>query len=244
MGQECGGSFSIIIKSLMIRIKFIVEGRTESSFISQLLAPYLLRKNIDCKPVSINGDIEFHKAFRNIRNAMKEDQNAYVSTMFDFYGISGKWPGKKDVEAYKKRCAKPRSIEMGEILNAKITEAVKEHWQDDRINMARFIPYFQVHEFEALVFCDQNILAERLGCNPNDAVFNGIEFNDPEMINGPDKIAPSYRIINIFRQKGESYNKVSTGINLAKKIGIETMRKKCPNFNSWLKELENLKPLS
>lgn len=228
----------------MLRIRLIVEGRTESRFVLQLLAPYLLEKDIDCRPITMGGGVEFHKAFRNIRDAMKEDQNAYISTMFDFYGIRGEWPGRKDVEAYNKSGAETPSIEMGKILNAKITEAVRSNIRDSRINMARFIPYFQIYEFEALIFCDLKILAARIGCSHSDSVFKGINFNSPETINGTLETSPSHRMTRIFDQKGERYIKSQTGIKLAQQIGIEAMRKKCPNFNSWLKELENLKPLS
>ncbi|MCH9664648.1 MAG: DUF4276 family protein [Gammaproteobacteria bacterium] len=227
----------------MIRARLIVEGKTESKFISQLLAPYLLEKNIDCRAIAIDGNVEFQRTCRAIRDSMKEDPNAYISTMFDFYGIHDAWPGKKDVKDRFKTGAEITSIEIGKILNARTIEAVKDHLKDSSINMSRFKPYFQIHEFEALVFCDQNILAKRIGANPNDAVFKGIDFNYPEMINDTRETSPSHRIFKIFDQKGTSYNKTSTSIEIVKEIGIAPMRSVCPNFNFWLKELESLKPL-
>ncbi len=243
MAKGCGGGVSLIEEHLMIRVKLIVEGVTEREFVLRLLRPYLLDKNIDCIPIKMGGDVGFYRAVHSIEDSMQKDKNAYVSTMFDFYGIRGEWPGKKDVKNLVKTGKQMTSIEIGRILNAMIIEELKQHFTDDRINMARFKPYFQVHEFEALVFCDRNILAASIGCNPGDSVFKGIDFNHPEMINDTQETSPSYRLINVFGQKGKSYDKIYTGIEIAKEIGIDPMRNKCPNFNAWLKELENLKPL-
>ncbi len=226
----------------MIRIKLIVEGATEREFVSKLLTPYFSDKNIFFETITIDGNVEFQRVFRNIRDAMKKDQKVYVSTMFDFYGIHSKWPGRKDIESLIKTGSAVTSLQIGEALNKRLEEEVKKNLGDNNINTFRFIPYFQIYEFEALVFCDQNILAAEIGCNPNATAFKEIDFNNPEMINGRRDTSPSHRLGNVFELHNQVYYKY-TGIEITKEIGIETMRQKCPNFNAWLKELENLKPL-
>lgn len=167
--------------------------------------------------------------------------------MFDFYGICREWPGKKDITELKKTGKSLTSLEMGKQMNEVMYAAVKNEWGggdgygDGRIT--RFKPYFQIHEFEALLFSDRDILAKHLNCKPDSIDISEDNFSNPEMINDDENTAPSKRIDRIFNSRNAIYDKTTIGINLAKKLGIDLIRKKCPNFNSWLSELEALTPL-
>ncbi len=230
----------------MIKILIFVEGLTERKFAENLLQEYLNPNKFHISVTYLNkkgGDIEFEKAYKNIHKSIK-DGDRYVSTMFDFYGIDSKWPGNEDAKKFIKTGKKVTSLKIAETLNDRTKEEVEKRLGDRGIDICRFKPYFQIHEFEALVFCDQNILASEIGCKPKDPVFKGIKFNNPELINGKRDTSPSHRLENIFDKKKKLYTKTYTGIKLAQQIGIDAMRKKCPNFDSWLKELESLKPLS
>jgi hypothetical protein len=61
-------------------------------------------------------------------------------------------------------------------------------------------------------------------------------FNNPEEINDEPNSPPSNRI----QALKNDYRKVAMGKTVSKAIGIQTIRKQCPHFNSWLNKLENL----
>jgi hypothetical protein len=62
------------------------------------------------------------------------------------------------------------------------------------------------------------------------------DFNSPEHINDGYVTAPSKRILGIFSQ----YDKVLHGSLVALDIGLDTIRRECPMFNSWIERLESL----
>jgi hypothetical protein len=57
----------------------------------------------------------------------------------------------------------------------------------------------------------------------------------PEEINDEPNSAPSNRI----QALKNDYRKVAMGKTVSEAIGIQTIRKQCPHFNSWLNKLEN-----
>lgn len=56
------------------------------------------------------------------------------------------------------------------------------------------------------------------------------------MINDGYTTAPSKRIVSIFSQ----YDKVLHGSLVALDIGLDTIRRECPMFNSWIERIESL----
>lgn len=112
------------------------------------------------------------------------------------------------------------------------------------INDGRFIPYIQLHEFEALLFCGIAHIAKYYpGCDKrckqleNDLLDAG---GNPELINNGPSTAPSKRIIKAIegdKKTHYNYNKPVTGKNVVKQIGIETLRAKCRHFNDWIEKL-------
>ena len=105
-------------------------------------------------------------------------------------------------------------------------------------SVRRFIPYVQMYEFEGLLFSspeaigtvlhDQNVTDWAQGVLDQ---FN----NNPEEINDAPQTAPSKRII----QK-TNYRKTTHGPNIAKEIGLPTMREMCLGFSEWLTKIEAL----
>jgi hypothetical protein len=63
-------------------------------------------------------------------------------------------------------------------------------------------------------------------------------FIEPEAINNSAQTAPSKRL-DAWSKNG-SFAKTTLGIAIASKIGIVQMRKKCPLFNAWIAEFENI----
>lgn len=104
-------------------------------------------------------------------------------------------------------------------------------------NRMRFIPYVQMHEFEALLFSDAKALANGLRL-PNDTPVRTItrQFRTPEEINDSEQTAPSKRI----KELSESHDKQRQGILISQRIGLARMRAECPHFNAWIEKLEAL----
>jgi hypothetical protein len=124
---------------------------------------------------------------------------------------------------------------------AQIERAVKEDIVAELPDLrpdVRFLPYFQLHEFEGLLFSDPVAFAAGLGQPNLTARFEGIrnQFETPEDINDDPNTAPSKQVISAYPR----YRKVLNGTQAAKAVGIARMRQECPHFRQWLEQLEAL----
>lgn len=63
-----------------------------------------------------------------------------------------------------------------------------------------------------------------------------VKEKNPELINDGPETAPSKRIERLIPE----YDKVIAGKQIAREIGIETLREKCRHFGEWLSRLEGL----
>lgn len=223
----------------MIRLNIIVEGQTEETFVNKMLGPHLGALNVFVSARCVQtgrkrgrifrgGMISYLKAQNDIKLWMKEDKGDDVrfTTMFDFYRLPSDFPGiveaKQISDPYKK-------IEVAE---EKLEADIASH---------RFIPYLQLHEYEALLFSDldkfhhyyidHNSQLNKL----KQDVFGVI---NPELINDNPETAPSKRIIKYLPfYEGE---KPSAGPIIAEHIGLQRIRSKCQHFNEWVSLLERL----
>ena len=102
----------------------------------------------------------------------------------------------------------------------------------------RFIPYLQLHEYEALLFSDPIAFASGINQPQLASRFQQIrdEFPTPEDIDDDPQTAPSKRILATYR----AYQKVLDGTLGARAVGIERMRQECPHFHEWVQRLEAL----
>jgi hypothetical protein len=94
-----------------------------------------------------------------------------------------------------------------------------------------------MHEIEALYFSDPVSLAEKM--NVKQAVIDSIlrECGEPEAINDNFDTAPSHRLEKLSPR----FKKTTTGIEIAKTIGIRKMREHCPLFDECVGKIESLK---
>lgn len=214
----------------MIRINIICEGSTEENFISKILYPHFILKNILVTPRNIKTGSSYGKLKANVIQWLKEDSAAYVSTLLDIYGMGNKYPGyeeSKAMEPYAKAIA--------------IEQAFKSDIENADLSVYRFIPHFLLHEFGALLFSDCAILEEFLSLDynfPSGALQNiRNKFETPEHINDSPLTSPSKRILSVI----PSYEKVADGILIAEAISLDKLRAACHHFNNWLTTLENLK---
>lgn len=218
-----------------IEVMAVVEGKTEQRFIEKILCKYLADKNIAIKAVLISkkgekgGDVRFCRAKIDIRNFLKQRSDTYVTTFIDYYGIK-EWPGVDEVPE------RANPTQIASIINEATKEELAAKYPDIQVER-RFIPFIAVHEFEALLFSDSRILASKLSISEEVVQAVLEECEEPEAINNSRETAPSKRIHTL---SSGTFKKTLTGLDIAEAIGIQKMRDKCPNFNAWLKALEEI----
>lgn len=191
------------------------------------------RYSNDC-PKSGKGD-NYDKLRYNIVQWMKEESGAYVTTLVDLYGMNDDFPG------YQESKNKPPFEKV-----AAVEAALKADIDREGFDVRRFIPHFQLHEFEALLFSEPSVLQDWLALyRPiQDNVFQQIRaaFETPEHINDNPNTAPSKRIEQASSAY-DKYDKVAEGVLIAEDIGLEKMRGACLHFDEWISELEQLPEL-
>jgi len=221
-----------------VEVVLIVEGPTEQNFVKDLLAPYMLDRNVILtasileKPGQNGGEVKFARARNDIEKHLKQRPDTFVSLMLDFYGIKADWPGYHESRAASWHTHQQRA----KIKNDATASAVNGLFPT--LNpKERFIPYISMYEIEALYFSDPAVLANKLGVRQKliDAILH--ECGEPEAINNSNQTAPSKRLEKLSNK----FKKTATGIAIAKEIGISKMRVACPLFDAWLTTLENLK---
>ena len=226
-----------------IEIYIIVEGQTEQTFVRDVLAPQMTHKGIYMLPVLIGkpgqkgGDIKFERAKTDIGHFLKQRNETYVSTMFDYFRIDSEWPGKAEVLRQIQNGTTLSASHKAEILeDATHNEIVRTFPRCDSKN--RFLPYIEMHEFEALLFSDADILAEKTEIDVSLVRKIIKDYDNPEEINDDPAKAPSKRLEAIKN----GYRKVAMGKTVSEAIGIEGIRRQCPHFNNWLTKLEMTNP--
>ncbi len=223
-----------------ILIHAFVEGPTEKIFINKILKPYLCKKNIDIivtvlstskKQKVKGGDVKFSRAKDEIINHLKQRTDTFITTMIDYYALK-EWPGLDEIKAKKSNRI------LSSIADTLETSCKKEIGNISNADR-RFIPYIVMHEFEALLFSNPEILAKHINVKKDliDKIL--IKCGEPEAINNSPQTAPSKRL----KSWDSSFRKTGTGIAIAEEIGIDTIRQKCPLFDKWLAKIESLAEL-
>lgn len=222
----------------MSEIVAIVEGQTEQTFVRDHLAAHLGGRGITIwavlsgKTRRLGGARPWSSTRKDIVNTLKEGR--FCTTMFDFYAMPKDWPGRED--------AGQHSWEYrGDHVEQEIREDI-ENAIGDAFNPTQFIPYVQVHEFEALLFCETSKLAEvaaTLSDRPASYFQDKLEQiieeqGDAEAINDSFEACPSRRIKNLV----PGYRKRLHGPIVAGRIGLDKLRVACRHFGAWVEKLE------
>ena len=211
----------------------IAEGPTEQKFVKELLAPHMAGQGVYLtaiilhKPGQKGGDVKFARVRNDIERQLKQRSDTFLTLFIDYYGIKSDWPDESKLQLTHTRKA--------EVINSATAKEV-ERLFPERDRLRRFIPYVSMHEIEALYFSDPARIASELGVRQSSVDAILAECGEPESINDHSATAPSKRLERL----NERFKKTSTGINIAKAIGIPKMRSACPLFNKWLEQLEKL----
>ncbi len=214
-------------------LRVFCEGATERTFVSNVLHPHLKAFQVYAHPVMRidKGKETGVSSWPLIRKDLMKDvgrarSHQYFTTMFDLYRF---------------HC--PRfDIPDGLTSYEKVLEIERQMKAD--LDNPRFIPYLQLHEFEALCFVD---LGEIPKSFPDR--FQAVERSigqlkasvsqlQPEEIDEGPTTAPSKRIIAAVPE----YRRLKpvVGPQIVGRIGLHVLREKCPHFGEWLSQLEKI----
>jgi len=196
----------------MIRLHAVVEGQTEETFVNQVLAPALAARNVfmdvHCittgrrkSSVFRGGVIQYQHLKTDLTLWMKQDQKpeAWFTTMVDLYALPDDFPGYANCRRHADPVGRVECLEDGLLAD---------------LSHRRFIPYIQLHEFEALLFSDPRPFENAFPNNP--AVTQKIaairsQFPTPEHIDDRRDMAPSKRILAVL----PDYKKTVAGVQVA-----------------------------
>lgn len=221
----------------MKRIIIIVEGQTEEEFVKEILRPFFWEHGLyDVRPILIQtsvgrkvGGVRFSRehlknkggfvSYDHLKNDslryLKSEQDIVVTTFVDFFRRPNNLPQAA-------ACAqKPTTTAQVDCLMEKMSNDVKD---------PRFIPYIQLHEFETLLFSNNDGFAAYL---PNIASHTArivAEYDNPEDINSGPSTSPANRILHFY----PAYDKNVDGPLLALEVSLDVMRQRCPRFRRWL----------
>lgn len=222
---------------MSVTLRIVVEGQTEETFVNEILEPHLATLSVRASahvvdPIEKSGYSHpgglnnFAQAETDINLWLNHERGSggHVTTMFDLYELPNDFPGYDVSAAFNDPYQRVQTLE----------NALAQEINDDR-----FIPYIQLHEFEALLLCDPRRFESWFN-NCMDGITRLVEmvatFESPEHVNADDP--PSKRI---DRELLNYYNyKRTAGLEAARQIGLDKMRAKCAHFADWFGKLENL----
>lgn len=218
-----------------MRLNIITEGQSEETFVRDVLAPYLGERGTYAVARSVEtsrrrgvglyrgGLRNYLKARNDIERWLSEDSGAFVTTMFDLYRLPASFPSASGGSTSSTPLARVERLETA------LTHDISNH---------RFIPYIQLHEFEALLYSDVTAIeAELLPILGQSRLIELQAIRDtvasPEEINEGLTTSPSQRLLALY----PAYDKIVHGTLIARRIGVEVIRKSCPHFNQWIARL-------
>ena len=219
-------------------LHILCEGQTEERFVKEVLSPYLQQSGIFTKPILLvtskkknakGGMLSYTQAKRDLtllRKQYRDNDNEHhiFTTMFDYYALPEDFPGFKESK-----------------LMSDVRERISFLENKFFAEMATdaFIPYIQLHEFEALLFVDINQLKPEYplaDANILKLKSETDKYGDPEMIDDGPATAPSKRIITAL-ERYYHYNKVKSGSSTTSRIGMDALLENCRHFREWIERI-------
>ncbi len=205
----------------MRRLYVACEGLTEVNFVTAVLKPHL--EGLADHKLSVSApNLKGFKTYAALRKDLKRLLvSGDVTTMIDLFKLASDFPGRAE------------SVELPPV--DRVAEMERRFGED--IADSHFVPYLQLHEFEALVLADLRPLARR---HPNrereiaDLERRLRQFPTPEHVNRMQP--PSYWITQFIPE----YNKTLDGMIVTAETGLPALRERCPHFGQWIDQLGKL----
>src|ERR1700682_1265006 len=171
------------------RVLVLVEGQTEEGFVKRVMRPEFEPRKIFFTPTllvtkrvkdgpSFKGGVTSYTSFkRDLRLLLKGAGDALVTTMLDYYGLPGDFPGMD---------TRPTGGPHARV--AHVEKLIREDLGDPK----NFLPFLVLHEFEALLFSSKEELP-RVMTDAKGTSFAAIRdsVQTPEEIDEGPQSAPS-----------------------------------------------------
>lgn len=225
----------------MARLYLFAEGQTELTFADKVLKPHLASLGLYLHPpvliaharkkgrVHRGGGRRYAPMKNDILRFLAQEKGAdvFFTTMIDLYAISADAPGLAEADKLNH-------------MPAQRVEALERAFAED-IKDDRFVPYIQLHEYEAYLFSDPACFGYFYDHHEKQiaalqAIADG--YTTPELIDDGPLSAPSKRIVDVLPDYEDA--KAAVGPQVAELIGLDVIRRKCPHFSAWLTRLESL----
>jgi hypothetical protein len=226
----------------MIRLYLYVEGQTEQLYAETVLRDHLARRDVFVEGAILAATRRRHGAvqrgggrhFLPMRNDLARllrqhhGPDVRFTTMFDLYSLYADFPGTEEANRQKHI-----PYERVKTLEQALAREMNDH---------RLIPYIQLHEFEALLFCQPEAFEVHYGdCRSQIEALKqeaGDALATPELIDDGQHTAPSKRIARHFPDYPDA--KPEAPVAIATMIDLAVIRSKYRHFNEWLTALESL----
>ena len=225
----------------MPRLYLFAEGMTELTFADTVLKPHLASWGVYLHPPVLishakkkgrahrGGGRKYAPMKNDIARFLAQEKGAdvFFTTMIDLYAIHSELPGLAEADTLRH-------------MPGKRVEALEQAFFKD-MDDDRFVPYIQLHEFEAYLFSDPSWFEYFYDHHERQiAALKAIaeDYSTPELIDDGQHSAPSKRIIAELPDYKDA--KSAVGPQVAELIGLDVIRDKCPHFAAWLSKLESL----
>jgi hypothetical protein len=214
------------------QVAIVVEGQTESAFVTEILAPYLQAMEVYVTPVIVKtsrladgttfkGGGMWKHYENDIRGLLKATHLDRVSILVDFYAYPKDGPG---VDC----CARPhQSRRCVDLRIAAMAAAIGD---------PRFLAHVVLHEFETWVIASATGTSHVLG---DEAVAKSLQAEarsvngDVELLNDSLATAPSKRVQKCW----SDYDNVTGGIEVIREAGLPAVMERCPGLKAWVDQL-------
>ncbi|SPE57894.1 conserved hypothetical protein [Verrucomicrobia bacterium] len=224
----------------MNRVLIVVEGPTERAVIERVLAPHFgehalaLHAKVVGKPGHKGGIRNFESVRKEVMALLRQERRSFVSTFFDYCGLPENWPGVNQARG------RP-APEKARIVESSMLESLRSVLGESK-DVARFVPYVQMHELEALLFSSTNVMASTFERQDLASAFAEIvsQCGGCEEINDKSETAPSRRIASLFPAYRKGSGLTAHAPIIVKRIGLNAIRQACPHFSDWMARLEKL----
>lgn len=226
----------------MTRLYVVVEGQTEEAFVKGVLRPYLASRSIWAEPIIVStsratggrkakGGGNWKHWYDDLKRVLQQQRSsgAWVTTMFDLYGLPSDFPNIETVRSGSTVADKIGAAERA------IRESVT-----GLDGAARLIPYVQQHEYEALVLASLEQLELVLDADDDlrgvASLKSELAGHAPEDVNDGPNTAPSKRL----QRHIPGYDKVLHGELAVTDTPLSDLAERCPHFGAWVARLMGL----
>jgi hypothetical protein len=209
----------------MSRLYIYCEGHTEKIFVDKILVPFLGYRGIVVQTIMAargiggnrGGIAQYNQVKRELTNICNEHPNEHVTTLIDYSPVFGL----------------PFEYDTSGTIYDSVT--AREHAIEKDIGLPNLIMNFELHEFEAFLYCNPEAFQSYGKKSP--AIIRKIvqKANGPELINTDVNTLPSKRLDAIIPKYTKS--KMIHTRKLLEHITLDQIRSECKHFDNWLKNV-------